>query len=66
MITANNKTYKLPNLKFFRENVFLPALGFLGVLILWWLVSLLRPELMPNPLETLQACLLYTSPSPRD
>ena len=57
MITANNKTYKLPNLKFFRENVFLPALGFLGVLILWWLVSLLRPELMPNPLETLQANL---------
>ncbi|MBW4578850.1 MAG: nitrate ABC transporter permease [Tildeniella nuda ZEHNDER 1965/U140] len=36
-----------------RDTVILPALGFLGILLLWWGVALLRRDLMPTPAEAL-------------
>ncbi|MBH8551679.1 nitrate ABC transporter permease [Nostocaceae cyanobacterium CENA357] len=42
-----------------RDVVFLPALGFLGIILLWWVVALVNHELMPTPPETLIANLDY-------
>lgn len=36
-----------------RDSVILPALGFLGIIALWWVVALFRRDLMPTPLEAL-------------
>lgn len=41
-----------------RDTVLLPAAGFLGVIILWWIASL-NSELMPNPIEAFTANLDY-------
>lgn len=32
-----------------QETLLYPALGFLGILLLWWIVAWLKPELMPTP-----------------
>lgn len=42
-----------------RDVVILPALGFLGIILLWWVVALFKPELMPTPPEALVANLDY-------
>lgn len=42
-----------------RDVFILPALGFLGVIVLWWIVALLNHELMPTPPEALMANLDY-------
>ncbi|HEY9749304.1 MAG TPA: nitrate ABC transporter permease [Allocoleopsis sp.] len=42
-----------------RDTVILPALGFLGIILLWWGVAIVNPELMPTPLEALVANLDY-------
>jgi len=34
-----------------RDTVLLPALGFLGIIVLWWVVALFRRDLMPTPPE---------------
>ncbi|HEY9820158.1 MAG TPA: nitrate ABC transporter permease [Candidatus Sericytochromatia bacterium] len=36
-----------------RDVILLPALGFLGILVLWWAVALWRRDLMPTPPEAL-------------
>lgn len=36
-----------------RDAVILPALGFAGLIALWWIVALLRSDLMPTPPEAL-------------
>jgi len=36
-----------------RDTVLLPALGFLGIIALWWVIALLRRDLMPTPPEAL-------------
>ncbi|MGV0024002.1 nitrate ABC transporter permease [Phormidesmis priestleyi] len=38
-----------------REEVLLPAIGFLGVIVLWWAIALSKHELMPTPPEALMA-----------
>jgi len=38
-----------------RDVVLLPAAGFLGIIILWWAIALVNPELMPTPPEALVA-----------
>ncbi|MDM9380229.1 nitrate ABC transporter permease [Chlorogloeopsis sp. ULAP01] len=43
----------------FRDVVLLPALGFLGIIVLWWVVALVNHELMPTPPEALIANLDY-------
>lgn len=42
-----------------RDTVLLPAIGFLGVLLLWWGIALLRSDLMPTPAQALTANLDY-------
>ncbi len=42
-----------------RETVLLPALGLLGILAIWWLIALLKSELMPTPAEAWVANLDY-------
>ncbi|HEY9813360.1 MAG TPA: nitrate ABC transporter permease [Candidatus Sericytochromatia bacterium] len=42
-----------------RDVVILPALGFLSIIILWWIVALFNHELMPTPPEALIANLDY-------
>jgi len=38
-----------------RDVFLLPALGFLGIILLWWLVATLKSDLLPNPVEALIA-----------
>lgn len=42
-----------------RESFLLPCAGFLGVIILWWIIALANHELMPTPAEALVANLDY-------
>ncbi|MBD2194106.1 MULTISPECIES: nitrate ABC transporter permease [Calothrix] len=42
-----------------KDVVILPALGFLGIILLWWIVALFNHELMPTPPEALVANLDY-------
>jgi nitrate/nitrite transport system permease protein len=42
-----------------RDAVLLPAAGFLGIIILWWAIALVNPELMPTPPQALVANLDY-------
>jgi nitrate/nitrite transport system permease protein len=42
-----------------KDTVLLPALGFLGIIILWWAIALMKPDLMPTPPEALVANLDY-------
>lgn len=44
-----------------RDVVILPALGFLGLILLWWMVALWRRDLMPTPAEALVANLHFIS-----
>jgi nitrate/nitrite transport system permease protein len=37
----------------FRGTVILPALGFLGIILLWWVLALFRRDLIPTPAEAL-------------
>ncbi|HEY9617051.1 MAG TPA: nitrate ABC transporter permease [Microcoleaceae cyanobacterium] len=46
-------SWKRTKLFVVRDTVVLPALGFLGILLLWWGVALLRRDLMPTPWEAL-------------
>ncbi|MBD1896571.1 nitrate ABC transporter permease [Coleofasciculus sp. FACHB-129] len=42
-----------------RDVVVLPALGFLGILVLWWIVALFKHELIPTPPEAFVKNLDY-------
>jgi nitrate/nitrite transport system permease protein len=42
-----------------RDVVLLPALGFLGIIVLWWIIALANDKLMPTPPEALVANLDY-------
>lgn len=42
-----------------KETVLLPAAGFLGLILVWWAIALLRPELMPTPPQALIENLDY-------
>lgn len=42
-----------------RDVVLLPVAGFLGIIVLWWLVALFKTDLMPTPPEALLANLDY-------
>ncbi|MGM3309077.1 nitrate ABC transporter permease [Anabaena sp. WFMT] len=43
----------------FRDEFLLPVVGFLGIIVLWWVVALANRELMPTPPEALIANLDY-------
>jgi len=42
-----------------RDVFFLPVLGFLAIIVLWWIIALANHELMPTPPEALIANLDY-------
>ncbi|GAA6615231.1 nitrate ABC transporter permease [Scytonema sp. NUACC26] len=42
-----------------KETVILPAIGFLAIILLWWVIALVNHELMPTPPEALVANLDY-------
>ncbi|WP_414579152.1 nitrate ABC transporter permease [Anabaena sp. CCY 9402-a] len=42
-----------------RDVVLLPILGFLGIILLWWVVALINHDLMPTPPEAFVANLDY-------
>jgi len=42
-----------------RDVVLLPALGFLGLVTLWWIIATFRSELMPTPWEAFTSNLTY-------
>jgi nitrate/nitrite transport system permease protein len=42
-----------------KDVFFLPVFGFLGIIVLWWIVALANHELMPTPPEALIANLDY-------
>lgn len=50
---AGRATWKRAKPLIFRDVILLPALGFLGIIVLWWIVALWRHELIPTPLEAL-------------
>ncbi|MBW4631213.1 MAG: nitrate ABC transporter permease [Iphinoe sp. HA4291-MV1] len=42
-----------------RDTFLLPLVGFLGVIVVWWIIALANHELMPTPPEALTANLDY-------
>jgi nitrate/nitrite transport system permease protein len=42
-----------------RDSVLLPLLGFVGLILLWWVIASFRSELMPTPWQALVANLDY-------
>ncbi|KYC35318.1 nitrate ABC transporter permease [Scytonema hofmannii PCC 7110] len=42
-----------------KETFILPVLGFLGIILMWWVIALANHELMPTPPEALVANLDY-------
>ncbi|MBF2027693.1 MAG: nitrate ABC transporter permease [Oscillatoriales cyanobacterium C42_A2020_001] len=44
-------TWNRSKILLLRDTVVLPALGFLGIIVLWWIVALFRRDLMPTPPE---------------
>jgi nitrate/nitrite transport system permease protein len=56
---AAASTWKKTKPFLLRDVVVLPALGFLGVIILWWAIALMKPDLMPTPPEAFVANLDY-------
>jgi len=50
---AGQRAWKRTKPLIVRDTILLPALGFLGIIVLWWIVALARHELMPTPAEAL-------------
>lgn len=59
ILVAGQATWKRAKPLVIRDAVILPALGFLGIIILWWIVALLHHDVMPTPPEALVANLDY-------
>lgn len=54
---AANSAFKKAKPFFLQDEVLYPALGFAGVIGLWWVVALARHEMMPTPPEALMSNL---------
>lgn len=57
ILVAGQATWKRAKPLVIRDAIILPALGFLGIIILWWIVALLHHDVMPTPPEALVANL---------
>ena len=51
--TVSNAVGKSVLIPILRKEVWLPVLGFAGIIALWWIVALFRQEMMPTPAEAL-------------
>ncbi|BAZ40155.1 nitrate ABC transporter, inner membrane subunit [Calothrix sp. NIES-4101] len=56
---ASQAIWRRTKLIILRDRFLLPCAGFLGVILLWWLIAIANPELMPTPAEALIANLDY-------
>lgn len=56
---AGQKAWKQAKPVINRETFLLPLAGFTGIILLWWVLALVKHELMPTPLEALVANLDY-------
>ncbi|MEH2083662.1 MAG: nitrate ABC transporter permease [Nostoc sp.] len=56
---AAQATWKKAKPVILKDVFILPVLGFLGIIILWWIIALANHELMPTPPEALIANLDY-------
>lgn len=56
---ASQAAWKRGKAAVIRDNVLLPAAGFLGILILWWIVASFNSDLIPTPYQALIANLDY-------
>ncbi|AFY33103.1 nitrate ABC transporter permease [Calothrix sp. PCC 7507] len=56
---AGQAAWKKAKPVIFKDVFLLPLLGFLGIIILWWIVALTNDDLMPTPPEALVANLDY-------
>lgn len=56
---AGQATWKKAKPLIFRDVFILPVLGFLGIIVLWWIIALANHELMPTLPEALIANLDY-------
>ena len=59
IFVAGRATWKWAKLIVFRDVVLYPAIGFIGLITLWWIIATFRSELMPTPLEALRNNLHY-------
>ena len=59
ILAASQAAWKRTKPTVIQESVLLPIAGFLGIIILWWLVALAHRDLMPTPPEALVANLDY-------
>jgi len=57
--TVSNAVRKSVLIPILRKEVWLPMLGFAGIIALWWIVALFRQEMMPTPAEALAENLDY-------
>jgi nitrate/nitrite transport system permease protein len=56
---AGHATWRRAKPIILRDSFLLPCAGFLGVILLWWLIALANHQLMPTPAEALVANLDY-------
>ena len=56
---AGQAAWKKASPVILRDVFILPVLGFLGIIVLWWIVALVNHELMPTPPEAFIANLDY-------
>ncbi|KAM3097901.1 nitrate ABC transporter permease [Phormidesmis sp. 146-35] len=54
---ASQTTWRKVRPAIAQEAVWLPAIGFLGVIVLWWAIALFKHDVMPTPPEALMANL---------
>jgi nitrate/nitrite transport system permease protein len=59
LAVAGQVTWKRIQPMVIRDTVLLPAAGFLGLIAVWWVIALFRPELMPTPPQALMENLDY-------
>ncbi|NMG21326.1 nitrate ABC transporter permease [Brasilonema bromeliae] len=59
LAVASRTAWKRAKPVIVRDTVLLPLLGFLGVIVVWWIIALANHELMPTPPEALVANLDY-------
>ncbi|NJL20155.1 MAG: nitrate ABC transporter permease [Leptolyngbyaceae cyanobacterium SM1_3_5] len=58
-IAAAQATWKRVSPVLVRDTILLPLLGLAGILLLWWFVATFGSQLLPTPIEALQANLDY-------
>jgi nitrate/nitrite transport system permease protein len=56
---AGQAVWKQAKPAILKDVVILPILGFLGIILLWWVIALANHELMPTPPEALVANMDY-------